>query len=74
MNTKVPLYHLAQAQAHLNTLVSPSGVTQRFTPRAFLDIMRHCKLYDYDGRRWLGFDGEPSDAWSPPKVSRNDVN
>ncbi|MFT5446842.1 MAG: omega-6 fatty acid desaturase (delta-12 desaturase) [Gammaproteobacteria bacterium] len=63
VNTKVPLYHLPQAQAYLNTLVGSSAVIQRFSRKAFLQVMSHCKLYDYDNQIWLGFDGQPSRVW-----------
>lgn len=61
-NTKVPLYNLAGAQSRLNELIGPAAVSEQFTPMTFLRIMRHCKLYDYEHRRWLQFDGTPSAA------------
>ncbi len=57
VNTKVPLYNLAKAQSYLNELIGSAAVVERFTPRSFLQIMHHCKLYDYDNQRWLAFDG-----------------
>ena len=60
VNTKIPLYNLAKAQRHLNELIGPAAVIERFTLPTFLRIMKHCKLFDYDNRRWLGFDGSPS--------------
>ena len=57
VNTKVPLYNLPQAQTRLNELLGDDAVVQRFTPASFLDTMRRCKLYDYERRCWLDFEG-----------------
>jgi acyl-lipid omega-6 desaturase (Delta-12 desaturase) len=59
LDVTVPLYHLAAAQAELE---SRSGelVVERWTPRSFLEHLRSCKLYDYDRRLWLDFDGQPT--------------
>ncbi len=60
VNTKVPFYRLAAAQRRLNTLLGETAVVERFSPVAFWQTMRRCKLYDYDGHRWLGYDGSPT--------------
>jgi len=57
---KIPLYNLPAAQRRLNELLGERAVRERFTPRYLLDTMRRCKLYDYDGHRWLDFDGRPT--------------
>jgi omega-6 fatty acid desaturase (delta-12 desaturase) len=30
------------------------------TPRAYMDIVRRCKLFDYENHRWTDFDGTPT--------------
>lgn len=57
---KIPLYNIGAAQRRLNELLGERAVRERFTPRYLLDTMRRCKLYDYEGHRWLGFDGRPT--------------
>lgn len=60
VNTKIPLYNLANAQSYLNEMIGPAAVIERFTPLSLLRIMQHCKLFDYENQQWLGFDGSPS--------------
>ncbi len=55
----IPSYRLHDAQLLLIRL-SPHHVTRRFTLRLFWDTLRRCKLYDYEGHRWLDFDGRPT--------------
>lgn len=48
----VPLYNLVPLQK----LLEPhGGASWRWSPRQFLQICRHCKLFDYDAGSWRGF-------------------
>lgn len=60
VNTKIPLYNLSAAQAHLNELIGSAAIIDHFTPMLFFKITSHCQLYDYEQRCWLKFDGTPS--------------
>ncbi len=35
-------------------------VVERWSVRRHVEILRTCQLYDYDGMRWLSFDGVPT--------------
>ena len=59
LDVTVPLYHLAAAQADLERQCEEL-VVERWTPRSFLAQIRSCKLYDYAGRQWLDFEGNPT--------------
>ena len=48
-----PLYNLT----HLQEQIEPIGaVSWRFSPRAFLNVCRRCKLFDYETGSWRGFE------------------
>ena len=51
----VPLYNLPRMQLALAE--STPLIAWRFSWRGYCRICRICKLYDYDARRWAGFDG-----------------
>ncbi len=57
---RIPSYHLAEAQARFNALIGPYAVKEDFSVASFADTVRRCKLYDYENRRWLDFDGRPT--------------
>lgn len=54
----IPHYHLKQAQAALAAMVGPNIITMRFTPSNMSDVLRRCRLYDYDAHAWHDFAGE----------------
>ncbi len=54
----IPCYRLREAQEHLGRLLGRRGVSA--TPAELLSIFRRCKLYDYEQRCWLDFDGRPT--------------
>lgn len=60
IDSRIPLYHLAKAQAVIEKSLGDNLMTVNFTFKSFFYTMRKCKLYDYDNHRWLGFDGIPS--------------
>ncbi|MDB5971342.1 MAG: putative fatty acid desaturase [Hydrocarboniphaga sp.] len=55
----IPLYRLRAAQSLLEQRI-PGIVVQTFSWRWYFDTARRCKLYDYERRRWLDFEGRPS--------------
>jgi omega-6 fatty acid desaturase (delta-12 desaturase) len=56
----IPCYRLWDAQMKLNELMGKHAVIVPASPRAMLDIMKRCKLYDYENHRWLDFNGNPT--------------
>ena len=69
LSPMVPHYHLKEAQSELAGLVAPSIVEMRFTIANVRDVLRRCRLYDYDAHVWLDFEGEvtavPVDSAGP---------
>ncbi len=57
---RIPSYRLAEAQARFNALIGPVAVTEDFSVASFANTVRVCKLYDYENRRWLDFNGRPT--------------
>jgi omega-6 fatty acid desaturase (delta-12 desaturase) len=57
VSAMVPHYNLKQAQAALAGMASPQLVTMPFTFGNLRDVLRRCKLYDYDAHVWTDFDG-----------------
>lgn len=59
---KIPVYKLPEAQEKLVAHYG-SAVTQwNLGLKAFLDVHRRCKLYDYEAQRWTDFEGRPTSA------------
>jgi omega-6 fatty acid desaturase (delta-12 desaturase) len=69
----IPLYRLARAQALL-LAAYPEVKALMLTPRTLLRHLRACKLFDYERRQWVDFDGNPTgpviplDGGPPPPV------
>ena len=55
----VPVYALPQAQAELKELCSDL-IEYRLTLRAYQQIYRTCKLFDFERMCWTDFDGIPT--------------
>jgi acyl-lipid omega-6 desaturase (Delta-12 desaturase) len=53
----IPFYHLATAQAQVCQLVE-GIVFLKLGPREYLDIVRRCKLFDFDRGCWIRFGEE----------------
>jgi hypothetical protein len=58
VSAMIPHYHLKQAQAALAGIVAPNILSMRFTVGNMRDVLRRCRLYDYDAHAWLDFNGE----------------
>ena len=59
LDVTIPLYQLRDAQSALES-AAPGLVVYRWTPLTFIRHIGMCKLYDFENRRWLGFDGKPA--------------
>ena len=59
LDVTIPLYRLRLAQSAVES-ASGALIVYRWTPRKFLQHLRHCRLYDFEKQRWLDFDGVPS--------------
>ncbi|MDH3678430.1 MAG: fatty acid desaturase [Acidimicrobiia bacterium] len=51
----VPLRELKGAQQHLVDLFGDRVVSYDWSRKRFRDVLSHCKLYDYDTKRWLTY-------------------
>lgn len=58
VSAMIPHYHLKQAQAALAGIAAPSIIAMPFTIANMRDVLRRCKLYDYDEHAWVDFSGE----------------
>lgn len=61
VDPRVPLRHLAEAQQHLTARYGTRFTSYDWSMRGFRDVLTRCKLYDYEARRWLSFDGIPTE-------------
>jgi omega-6 fatty acid desaturase (delta-12 desaturase) len=53
----VPLYRLEPMQ---ELMKDAGAVSWRITMQRYLGVCRCCKLFDYERRRWVAFDGHPA--------------
>jgi acyl-lipid omega-6 desaturase (Delta-12 desaturase) len=60
LHPKIPCYRVFEAQTRLDERLGAAAVVSPFNLRWLLDTMRRCKLYDWDRRQWLDFDGRPT--------------
>jgi acyl-lipid omega-6 desaturase (Delta-12 desaturase) len=56
----IPCYRLAEAQAKLNLLLGSASISEKFSFTMLRKIQERCKLYDFEGHRWLDFEGKPT--------------
>ncbi len=54
----IPLYRLREAQELLETREHERIVVFHWSIRSHLDVVRRCKLFDYQARRWCDFEGQ----------------
>ena len=62
LDPRIPLVNLRAAQDRLDQLCAGQIVVERWSIRGTFDIMRRCKLYDYDAHRWTDYAGRPTSA------------
>ena len=61
-DSRVPLYHLAEAQECMRKAFSADIVEHRFSLRSFRYMLNVCQLYDYRNHCWLNWAGEPTSS------------
>jgi acyl-lipid omega-6 desaturase (Delta-12 desaturase) len=61
VDTRVPLYHLENAQRTVEERFGTERViAERFTVAGMSRTFAACQLYDYEAQQWLTFDGVPT--------------
>ena len=68
LDMSIPLYRLCEAQSLLETLLPQRIVVQPFSWSWYFDTARRCKLYDFERRSWMAFDGFGADATPPVRA------
>jgi acyl-lipid omega-6 desaturase (Delta-12 desaturase) len=56
----IPAYHLDKAQNKLSEFLGDDIKVVQFSFSGFIKTLAKCKLYDYDKRNWLDFEGKPT--------------
>jgi omega-6 fatty acid desaturase (delta-12 desaturase) len=62
VDPRVPFHNLPDAQRRLERAFTHDIIVERWSLASFIAVTSGCKLYDYDGHRWLDFDGRPRSA------------
>jgi omega-6 fatty acid desaturase (delta-12 desaturase) len=60
LDVTIPFFDLPGAQAEVERIFPEQVRVARWSWRYYVDCCRRCKLYDYEARQWLGFDGQPA--------------
>ena len=58
VDMSVPLYRLKEAQAALEKILPERIFIQKFSWKWYFDTAKKCKLYDFENKAWLGFNGK----------------
>jgi omega-6 fatty acid desaturase (delta-12 desaturase) len=58
VSAMIPHYRLKQAQAALAGMVEPHVITMPFTVGNMRDVLKRCRIYDYEAHAWLDFNGQ----------------
>jgi omega-6 fatty acid desaturase (delta-12 desaturase) len=71
VDPRIPLVRLRAAQERLEELLPGQVIVQAWNLRELLRILRVCRLYDYEARRWIDYEGRPTTeaapcSWSGP--------
>jgi len=64
----IPLYNLRAAQNRLEDYME-DHVVMKWNLRSHYDVVRRCKLYDYECHRWLDFSGEYTSESLRPRTA-----
>lgn len=59
LDVAIPLFDLPEAQRRVEDEFDGSVTIVRWSLGYYLDCCRRCKLFDYDGRFWTDFNGQP---------------
>jgi omega-6 fatty acid desaturase (delta-12 desaturase) len=65
---RIPFRKLRRAGARIVADAGAEMVLERWTLAKHRDILRRCRLYDYDGHRWLDYDGRPTSPQLLPRL------
>lgn len=60
LSVNIPLYNLGKVQKYLDEEYLETIPSYKLTPSAYLRILNHCQLYDYEKHQWLIFNGNIS--------------
>jgi len=60
VDMSIPLYKLKAAQARLEEMLPERIVVQKFSWRWYFKTANATKLYDYENKQWLDFNGKPT--------------
>jgi omega-6 fatty acid desaturase (delta-12 desaturase) len=60
VDPRVPLYRLRRAQDALEQAFPDDVLVERLTPAYLWRLWQTCRLYDFDRRQWLDYDGSPT--------------
>ena len=63
LDMTIPLYKLKEAQDRLEELLPGRIVVQKFSLGWYFKNAKHCRLYDYEHKQWIDYDGNPSKAY-----------
>ena len=63
VDPRIPLYNLPDSQQKLKEAFPAAVVEEMLLIRYVWRLFRTCQLYDYEGQRWLRYNGEPSPVW-----------
>ena len=56
----IPFFRVHEAQTELNRMLGPAAVVRKAGLTWLLGTTRRCKLYDWDRKQWLDFEGRPT--------------
>lgn len=59
VDVRIPMFHLPQAQSAIEAMLPGRVTVIRWSWRYYVEVCRCCKLFDYENRRWLDFEGNP---------------
>jgi acyl-lipid omega-6 desaturase (Delta-12 desaturase) len=57
VSAKIPHYYLKKAQVVLARISEPPIIVMQFSIGNMRDVLRRCRLYDYDEHVWVDFNG-----------------
>lgn len=58
VDASIPLYTLKAAQDKLEEILPGRIISQQFSFKWYFETARLCKLYDFENKAWLDFDGK----------------
>jgi omega-6 fatty acid desaturase (delta-12 desaturase) len=60
VDVRIPMFELAAAQRAIEEMFPEQAPVARWSWKYYRDCCRACKLYDYESRVWLDFEGRPA--------------